>query len=157
MTSASSRPASFHHLQNSEGINEIKPLLYISMLMLYLLVHIQILISGFYRGLGGNIFLQDRLCTGLTVQMLRTFVTSICLLKPHRGFVQGGETTDSNSDGMWLEYVKGNVSSIFNFFFSPLCLNRFWCMSKILKVKRPKSALTEVTSHYVSVLHTCLI
>lgn len=73
MTSPSSRPALFHHLQNGEGINEIKTpfslcfhtdarqrLVHTSRFFFFFSL-------GFYGGLVGNIFLLGGFCTGLTV------------------------------------------------------------------------------------------
>lgn len=66
LTSPSSRPASFHHLQNSEGMNEIKPF-FLFPHWLSICWFPSRFLPEFYRGLGGNILRQGGFCAGLTV------------------------------------------------------------------------------------------
>lgn len=81
----SSRPASFHHLQRSQGINETKHLLYVALLA----GEHPDFSPGFYRSLGDNILLQGGFRAGFTVDAEDLCNMHLSVKKPTRRICAG--------------------------------------------------------------------
>ena len=63
---------------------------------------------SFFSGLGGTIGLRSALLRVLSIGTRDETIDAIAIVKGFKGFVRASDTSDLSSEGMVVEYYRGN-------------------------------------------------